>query len=341
MSPQQANASFQGTQPLVSFILTYYNLPIQMLCECIDSILALSLTPAEREIIVVDDGSETSPMNGLMQYGDAIVYIRQKNEGVSVARNTALRMAKGCYIQIVDSDDSLLKEPYEQCLDIIRQHPDAEIVTFDFTRHQAATRTASKTTMPMNEAAIMPMSGAELMRNRNIRGAIWCCLFRQSVRGMLEFTPGVAYSEDEEFTPQLLLRAEVVYATDIKAYYYRQRSTSAVNHTDDATIERRLDDTKGTIRHLQLTADRMPINDRLALQRRVAQLTMDYIYNTIVLTRSAKCVEQRIEELRAEGLFPLPDQHYSTKYTWFRRMTNSAFGRTVLLRTLPLLKKER
>ena len=45
-------------QPLVSFILTYYNLPVQMLCECIDSILALSLTPEEREIIVVDDGSD-------------------------------------------------------------------------------------------------------------------------------------------------------------------------------------------------------------------------------------------------------------------------------------------
>ena len=60
-------------QPLVSFILTYYNLPVQMLCECIDSILALSLTPEEREIIVVDDGSEVSPMNGLMHYGDDII----------------------------------------------------------------------------------------------------------------------------------------------------------------------------------------------------------------------------------------------------------------------------
>ena len=50
-----------------------------MLCECIDSILALSLRPFEREIIIVDDGSNVSPMNGLMQYGDEIIYIRQKN----------------------------------------------------------------------------------------------------------------------------------------------------------------------------------------------------------------------------------------------------------------------
>ena len=74
-------------KPLVSFILTYYNQPVQMLCECINSILALSLQPNEREIIVVDDGSNVSPMNGLMQYGDELVYVRQKNSGLSMARN--------------------------------------------------------------------------------------------------------------------------------------------------------------------------------------------------------------------------------------------------------------
>ena len=71
----------KSNKPLVSFIITYYNLPVQMLCKCIDSILALSLNSDEREIIVVDDGSEVSPMNGLMHYGDEIIYVRQKNQG--------------------------------------------------------------------------------------------------------------------------------------------------------------------------------------------------------------------------------------------------------------------
>ena len=65
-------------QPLVSFIVTCYNLPVDMLCECIDSILKLSLQPDEREIIVVDDGSEVSPMNDLLKYGDDIIYVRRR-----------------------------------------------------------------------------------------------------------------------------------------------------------------------------------------------------------------------------------------------------------------------
>ena len=44
--------------PLISFIIAYHNLPVDMLIQCIDSITALSLSREEREIIVIDDGSD-------------------------------------------------------------------------------------------------------------------------------------------------------------------------------------------------------------------------------------------------------------------------------------------
>ena len=323
----------EKNKPLISFILTYYNLPIQLLCECIDSILALSLLPEEREIIVVDDGSEVSPMNGLMQYGDGIIYLRQSNKGVSAARNTALHMAVGEYIQIIDGDDMLMKTPYDSCINFIREHPETEVLLFDFTNDK--NEPAGSFKQPVMTC------GTEYMRNHNIRGTVGSYLFRQSVRSRLEFTPGVAYAEDEEFTPQLLLRAEVLSYTDTRAYYYRKRSTSAVHHHDKESIGKRFDDTHSVILHLQQLAATLPNNDRLAMQRRVAQLTMDYLYNIIVLTRSHSELDQRLAELRKEGLFPLPNQNYSTKYIWFRRMTSTTFGRRILLHTLPFMKKER
>ena len=90
-----------------------------------------------------------------------------------------------------------------------------------------------------------------------------------------------------------------------------------------------------------MLGDRMPSNDRLAMQRRVAQLTMDYIYNIITLTHSRQELETHIKELHAEGFFPLPDRDYSQKYKWFRKMTNTRLGRAILLNTLPYLKRER
>ena len=332
MQNQQIHSLLQEGQPLVTFIVTYYNLPMQMLCECIDSILALSLRPFEREVIIVDDGSEVSPMNGLMQYADDIVYVRQQNQGLSSARNRGISMATGQYIQFVDADDHLIQTPYEHCLDIIRYQSDADMVLFDFTSNKQQ-RQAVFNDQP-------PVSGTEYMRHNNIHGTAWGYLFRRLTLSELRFTPGIVH-EDEEFTPQLLIRSECIYVTDAKAYYYHQRPNSITSALDEKSRDKRLDDTKDILLRLQQLCDRVSHDDRLALQRRITQLTMDYLYNTIVQGRSRQMLDTRIDELRSHGLFPLPDRDYSKKYQWFRRMTGSSFGRTILINTLPLLKRER
>ena len=318
-------------KPLVSFILTYYNQPVQMLCECIDSILALSLRSIEREVIVIDDGSRVSPMNGLMQYGDEIIYVRQKNGGLSVARNKGIEMAQGTYLQFVDADDHLIQAPYEHCLDLIRINATIDMVMFDFTR------SGSNDTV-FNDTPVM--TGSEYMRKYNIHGTACGYLFKRTTLSKLRFTPGI-WHEDEEFTPQLLIRAEHVCATDAKAYYYYKHKGTITTHDDEESKAKRFDDIRGVLDRLQYLCDRVPQADRVALQRRVAQLTMDYIYQVIVQQRSQQALNACIDDLSSKGLFPLPDRDYSQKYKWFRKMSNTRLGRTILLNTLPLLKKER
>ena len=321
----------QKDTPLVSFVITYYNLPVQMLCECIDSILALSLRPFEREIIVIDDGSEVCPMNGLMQFGDDIVYVRQANQGLSVARNRGIEMAQGRFIQFVDADDHLIQSPYEHCLDLIRMNSDLDLVMFDFTSTDS-TQTA------YNDTEVM--TGSAYMSRYNIHATAWGYLVKLATLSKLRFTPGI-WHEDEEFTPQLLIRAEQMCSTDAKAYFYYKHKGTITTRNDETSKAKRLDDIKGVLDRLHYLCDRVPLTDRIALQRRVAQLTMDYIYQVIVQQRSQKALNACIDELSSKGLFPLPDRDYSQKYKWFRKMTNTRLGRTILLNTLPLLKKER
>lgn len=323
--------NMKDDKPLVSFIITYYNLPIQLLCKCIDSILQLSLRPFEREIIIVDDGSEVSPINELMKYGDDIIYVRQKNGGLSMARNKGVDVATGQYIQFVDADDHIIQATYEQCLNIVRQQEHVDMVMFDFSTEQQV-ETVSET--------VTPISGTSLMRNSNIHGTAWGYIFRKEVMGELRFTPGI-YHEDEEFTPQLLLRAETVYPTHYQAYYYNKRENSITSKQDAANIQKRIDDREGVLFRLHNLCDKLAHQDRKALERRIAQLTMDYLYQIILETRSSKILDQRIEQLYGKGLFPLPDAHYSKKYVWFRKMTNCRLGRSILIQILPLLKRER
>lgn len=315
-------------KPIISFIISYYNLPVEMLCSCIDSILALELKPDEREIIIVDDGSPESPVNQLMKYGNEITYIRQRNQGLSEARNTGIQMANGEYLQFIDADDQLIKEAYEHCLQIAKKQK-PEMVIFDFTN--SASKSAKFEDQPSQ-------SGSHYMRHNNIHGTACGYLFKRSILGDLHFTSGI-FHEDEEFTPMLMLRAENVIVTSAKAYFYQQRADSITANPDNQ--QKRLDDLKAILHRLHIAADRMPIDDKTALQRRVAQLTMDYIYQVIRQTRSRQKLESEIQDLTNIGLFPLPNQAYTTKYTWFRRMSASSVGRTMLFRIIPLINKER
>lgn len=309
--------------PLISFVVTTYNLPSDMLRECIESIISLSLARNEREIIVIDDGSETTPLNDLDDLQDDIIYLRQRNQGQSVARNMGIRCATGKFIQFVDGDDYLIRAPYEHCLDIIRFH-DADMVLFYGTDKE-------QPEVPFSYDG--PTTGVAYMHQNNIRSAVWGYIFRRNILGSLRFPAGVIH-EDEEFTPLLMLRAEHVYSTPSEAYFYRKRENSTMTSQSKRHTVKRLNDTIGVILKLKDVADKSPEIDRVALNRRIAQLSMDYLYNTIQLTHSRKHLNEAIGQLRSNGLFPLPNKKYTGKYTLFRSLVSNAIGRQILLITI-------
>lgn len=316
-----------SSEPLISFIIPYYNVPVAMLLECLDSIFALSLSDAEREVILVDDGSDISPINDITKYLDKIIYIRQRNQGPSTARNTGLKMAKGKYIQFVDSDDKLLSSVYEHCLDMIRYH-NSDMVLFEVS--SKGRQKASNDDFLYDG----PVTGAEYMRHNNLHAGVWGYIFRRKLLGELQFHDGITNAEDEEFTPQLMLRAERIFVTKAKAYYYRRRPGSLTNGKGSRWKVNRLNNTIEVLTVLRDRADVLPYDERTAMQRRIDQLTVDYLYNVIVLTHDGHYLERCVEKLKKKGLFPIPVRNYGWKYKSLCRMLNSKVGRKVLLTAL-------
>jgi len=329
MLHQQANTL--DNQPLVSFIITYYDLPGTLLRECIESIRQLSLRSYEREIIVVDDGSSMSPMNYLNDVLDDIIYIRQRNGGLSAARNMGIRATSGQYLQFVDADDKLIGTGYEHCLDIVRyQKPD--MVVFEMAEKPQG-NAANHVDKPC-------IGGCEYMRLNNIKGSACSYLFKRKALSELRFTPGI-YHEDEEFTPLLILRADTLVSTNAMAYQYCRRNDSITTNKNIRQRLKRLSDFQQILFRLLKTADTLPTESRLALKRRVHQLTMDYIYNVILLTKSRHYLNRKLEELKRKNIYPLPDRNYTKKYSLFRKMANSNIGLAILMRMIPLMKEEK
>jgi len=313
------------TQPLVSFIIPTYNIPIVMLRECVESITSLSLSVSEREIIVIDDGSDFSPVNELMEIAPDIIFIRQPNGGVSVARNMGLKMATGKFIQFVDGDDCLINAPYEHCLDIVRYQEPVDMVMFHFSQSKAE---------PADFTFKGPVTGQEYMATENLRASVCCYIFRRDRLDGLRFTPGIVHGEDEEFTALLVLKMRNVYSTEAKAYYYRKREGS-ITHTDNEAAEKaRIADMLKVMLSLKAIAEKCDPLKKVSMDRRVAQLSMDFLINVIRMTKSRKQLNKAIDLLKQHGLYPLPDENYTKEYTIFRYMIQKKAGQLILIAAL-------
>src|ERR1051326_4073929 len=101
--------------------------------ESIQSVLAQ--TYPFWELLLVDDGS--SDRSGALardyarRYPDRIGYLtheRARNRGMSASRNLGLAQAQGELIAFLDSDDVWLAHKLEEQVQILRDHPEADLV---------------------------------------------------------------------------------------------------------------------------------------------------------------------------------------------------------------------
>ena len=104
--------------PLVSVLMAVYNAE-PYLYKALQSILSQTLMDVE--ILAVDDASTDGSLAILrdVAQGDARlrVFTQERNKGQAVARNLALRQARGEFICMVDADDWLSPDALERAVD--------------------------------------------------------------------------------------------------------------------------------------------------------------------------------------------------------------------------------
>ena len=90
--------------PRISIVIPAYN-AADHICETLDSVKAQKFR--EYEIIVVNDGSpDTDKLERAIKMRlEDIIYIKQRNAGAAVARNTGIEHARGEIIAFLDADD--------------------------------------------------------------------------------------------------------------------------------------------------------------------------------------------------------------------------------------------
>lgn len=212
-----------------SIIIPVYNAE-KYLRLCLDSVLAQ--TERDWECICIDDGSTDGSAAILDEYAakDArFQIVHKKNEGVCVARNIALGMARGEWISCLDADDEYAPWRLEEARRIIERE-DPDLVRF-------------RMRMAYEKHAI----GMELERSGDYNvfdgdeAKKWCwyCLMPIGMmcgfvakRALFEgnrFIPGMRVKEECPVCARIATRVDRVVQSEAKAYVYRLIETSAMH----------------------------------------------------------------------------------------------------------------
>ena len=112
---------------LISIVIPCYN-DAKFIEHAIDS--AINQTHSNKEIIVVDDGSNKDTKVVLKSLEHKIdKLITQENLGQSTARNNGIKQAKGSFILVLDSDDYFENTFCSKALSLFNNNTDIKLVT--------------------------------------------------------------------------------------------------------------------------------------------------------------------------------------------------------------------
>lgn len=120
--------------PLISIIMPVFDPPLDLLREAIDSVLH-QLYP-HWELCIADDASGNPAVREYLksvqrQHAQVRVLLRSENGHISAASNSALELARGRYIALMDHDDLLPEHALYWVAQTLARHPDAAVIYSD------------------------------------------------------------------------------------------------------------------------------------------------------------------------------------------------------------------
>ena len=209
--------------PLFSVVIPAYNVQ-EYIGDTLQSVFCQ--TCADFEIIVVEDGSTDDTARILAELKDPrLRVIRQKNKGVSAARNAGFAVARGKYIAMLDSDD--LWKPWH--LELARRffisHPEVcwhsskceivEKIPGDYLSSAMPEDTHSSAIHFFKDRRIRYMSSSNL------------CIRRKTIKELPFFPESMEYSEDTSAFIRFALTHLDYGVSHVESAFYRRRPGSA------------------------------------------------------------------------------------------------------------------
>lgn len=279
--------------------------------KCVDSLLAQDLPNDRYEIILVDDGSPDKCPEICDQY--AAVYknisvIHRPNGGLSAARNSGIKVARGEYVQFVDSDDYLESNVLMGLLNIMEED-ELDVLRFNYqnVNEHYEVFNPNKTSKPFVDFKDDVCDGLTFLTERlGFACYVWQFMIHRELLDGCWFEEGLFF-EDTDWTPRVLHKAKRVNSTCQNVYFYVMRKGSITRSIDEEKKLKLMNDRLQLIDLLQ--KQKLLVSDERWFDGMIAQISL-----AIISTLGKDFFYLRrdyIHRLQLKGVFPLSHYHAS------------------------------
>jgi glycosyltransferase involved in cell wall biosynthesis len=223
--------------PLVSILIPAFNAQ-EWITDTLRS--AIAQTWKRKEIIVVDDGSTDHTLENARQFESRWVkVVRQDNRGAPAARNTALSLSQGDYIQYLDADDLLAPDKIARQMDRLPACG---------TNRTLASCSWGKFFYRASHAKFVPttlwcdLSPIEWLIRKLEEGScmVPCCwlVSRQLTEAAGPWDTTLLYDDDGEYFCRVLLASDGVRFVPEAKVYYRFSGPGSFGYVGNSELKR-------------------------------------------------------------------------------------------------------
>ena len=223
---------------ILSIVIPVYKVE-EYIEKCLVSCSNQDISKNDYELIVVNDGSPDKSLEiceRLLPSIENMAIVSQKNKGLSGARNTGLKHAKGNYVWFVDSDDWLEGNCLGEIISRIKeQQSDIFWLGHDVVSNDKVIDAFTPSKLEHS------ISGEDFFINHlNDLFYIWKFIYKREflINNDLTFYEGILY-EDLEFTPRALYVATSCFTFPDVYYHYLMRDGSIINNFKIKNLENR------------------------------------------------------------------------------------------------------
>ncbi|WP_314824344.1 glycosyltransferase family 2 protein, partial [Prevotella histicola] len=201
---------------LLSFVIPTYNVggKIEM---CLTSISRISLSKDDYEVIIIDDSSTDNTINEAEEFLSknmlSYTILMQKKEGQASARNKGIKISKGKYIWMVDSDDEIIPDP--AIVEILIADSNAELITFNYEEVWS-----DHTSLQYKYLKEHYLTGIEFLETAVGGSYLWNKIYRRDSVQSMKFIEGSTHIEDMCFNVNAIINMKSILCLPLFGYRY-------------------------------------------------------------------------------------------------------------------------